>query len=402
MMREEPENLGLSSERLRRLSATLQASVDSAEIPGAVVLIARHGKIAYFEPFGFRDREIGAAMERDSIFRIASMTKPVTSLAAMMLVEEGKLSLTSPVSQYLPELKNLKVGLEAADGSLSLAPPRREATVLDLFRHTSGFTYGFLGNSPVKQLYNASGIDNPQITKDEFIAKLSALPLQFEPGAAWGYGVSIDVLGHIVEAIARVSLEKFIAKRITEPLRMPDSAFWVENPKQQRLAEPQVDPATGKRPSMRNAASRPGRFNGGGAMLSTPADYARFCQFWLNRGELDGVRLVSRKTAELMIQDHLPQGIGFDADTAALFGPALPSSTYGYGFGLGFAVRTHVGRHPVHGSVGDFYWVGSTGTSFWIDPSEQLLAILMMQAPFQLMFPYYFRTRTLVYQALID
>jgi CubicO group peptidase (beta-lactamase class C family) len=274
---------------------------------------------------------------------------------------------------------------------------------LDLMRHTSGFTYGFLGNSAVKRAYDSSNIaNNPDISGSEFITRLAALPLQFQPGTAWGYGVSTEVLGHIVEAIADMPLDEFIATRITEPLQMPDTAFWVEESKQQRLAEPQVDAASGKRPPMREVGKRPARFNGGGGMVSTAADYARFCQFWLNGGELDGNRLISRKTVELMTSDHLPPDIGFDPETAAFFDSSLPSPAFGYGFGLGFAVRTHPGRNPAHGSVGEFYWLGATGPNFWIDPREKLSAVLMVQVPFELMPYFFYLTRALVYQAVSD
>jgi CubicO group peptidase (beta-lactamase class C family) len=403
MIPEEPEALGLSSARLRRLSAALQRGVDKGEIPGAVMLVARHGKIAYFEPFGFRDREAAQPMRRDSIFRVASMTKPLASLAAMMLVEEGKLMLALPASHYLPELKDLKVAVEAPDGSLRLTEPRHEMTVLDLLRHTSGFTYEHLGDSAVKKLYRTSDVASTSaaITSAVFIAKLAALPLQFAPGSAWGYGVSTDVVGHIVEAVSGVSLDAFIATRITDPLRMPDTAYWVPEQKRHRLAEPQVDPSTGERPLMGDVARRPARFSGGCGMVSTAIDYARFCQFWLNGGDLDGVRLVSRKTVEFMTSNHLQPTIRYDADTAATFGSFLPSPDYGYGFGLGFAVRTHVGRNPAQGSVGEFYWVGSTGTSFWIDPREKLFAIFLVQASEQLV-PFFCLTRALVYQALVD
>jgi len=401
MIIDKPDASGFAPARLQRLSTILQSSVDDAAIPGAVMLVARRGKIAYCEAFGFRDREAGAEMPREAIFRIASMTKPITSLAAMILVEEGKLALGSSIAQFLPALKNLEVGVESADGSLTREVPRREITVQDLLRHTSGFTYGWLGRSAVKRLYVASDIQNLGHSGAEFIAKLAALPLQFEPGAAWGYSVSTDVLGHIIEQVAGVGLDAFVSNRITQPLGMPDTAFWIPEASRGRLAEPQINAETGKRPPMRDALARPARFNGGAGMVSTAADYARFCQCLLDGGDLEGTRLVSRKTVELITADHLPPGIGFDPETAAMIGPALPGPVYGAGFGLGFVVRTHPGRSTWHGSAGDYSWAGAEGTYFWVDPKEELIAILMTQGveAGRALRPF---VRSLVYQAITD
>ena len=249
----------------------------------------------------------------------------------MILAEEGKLSLGSPVSQFLPQLKNLEVGVEMADGCLTRKSPRREITVQDLLRHTSGFTYGWLGRSAVKRLYVASDVANPGHSRDEFIARLATLPLQFEPGAAWGYSVSTEVLGHIVEQVAGVGLDVFVGTRITQPLGMPDTAFWIPEASKGRLAEPQINAETGKRPAMRNALAQPARFNGGNGVVSTAADYARFCQCLLNGSTLEGMRLVSRKTIELMTANHLPPAVVFDPETAAMLGPVLPSPEFRLG-----------------------------------------------------------------------
>jgi CubicO group peptidase (beta-lactamase class C family) len=393
--------LGMSRDRLRRLGDAMRRGVDDAEIPGAVLMVGRRGETAVFESCGYRDREAGAVMGGDTIFRIASMTKPLTSLAAMILVEEGRFHLSDPVSAYLPALKDLNVGVEKPDGGLDLEPCRRVVTILDLFRHTSGFTYGWLGRSAVKRLYQAAGIDQFPGNATEYVAKIAELPLQFQPGAEWGYGVSTDILGHVVEAVSGDTLEAFVASRITEPLKMPDTGFWVDATKRDRLAQPQIDPATGNRPPMADRTLRPARFGGGGAMLSTASDYARFCQFWLNGGALDGARLISRKTAELMTADHLPPEIKGEQECLPLFGPWLPVPEYGSGFALGFAVRTAPGRAPWHGSVGDLGWMGSSGCVFWIDPKESLFAILLMQAPAQLE-RYAKLMRSLVYQAVAD
>ncbi len=394
-----PADVGMSAERLSRLTAVMKAGVDKGEIPGAVVLIVRRGKIAYLEAVGYRDREQKAPMRPDAIFRIASMTKPFTSLAAMMLEEEGKLQIAYPASRYLPELKELKVGVEKTE--LVLEPARREMTVQDLMRHTSGLTYGFTGRSPVKQAYNDAKVMDDDQTNAEMVTKLSKLPLQYQPGTTWEYSMSTDVLARIVEVVAGMDFDAFVAERIARPLGLKDSGFWVETSKRERIAEPQIDPATGKRPPLRDVTKRPGWFSGGGGMVSTAADYARLCQMFLNGGQLGGARLVSRKTVELMTSDHLPPGTPLGAAMPAVFGPLAPSPEMGQGFGLGFAVRTEPGRNPLHGSVGDYFWGGAYGTYFWIDPKEKLIAVLMMQAPAQRL-QYRYLMRELVYQAIAD
>lgn len=395
-----PEALGFSSARLERLSAAFRSGVDKVEIPGAVMLIGRRRQIVFHEAYGFRDREAGAAMPSDAIFRLSSMTKPVIALAAMMLVEEGKLQLDSPVGQFLPTLKDMKVGVVTGNGTLELVPPRRPIMILDLLRHTSGITGGHLGNSPVKQLYARSGI-RPQggLSRAEFIANLGLLPLEFQPGTTFAYGFSIDVLGHILEEVCGLPLDEIVRRRIAEPLGMPDTVFQVPEAARSRVAEPQVDTATGQRPAIGDPTMRPLRFSGGGNLVSSASDWARFCQLLLNKGELDGTRLASRKTIELMTADQLPPATGFDPDIATTWGPALPSPEFGQGFGLGMAVRTHAGRATWHGSPGDFGWVGASGVYFWVDPGEDLFAIMFTQAPSQLV-PYVYVARSLTYGAL--
>ena len=385
-----PEEVGLSSDRLKRISAGFQADVDKGVIPGAVVMIVRKGKVAYFEAIGYQDRENKIPMKRDSIFRIASMSKPFTSLAIMMLVEEGKIQLFQPASRYLPEFKDLKVGLEKSDTATSqkeliLVPPDREMTVQDLMRHTSGITYGIFGKSMVKDLYNKTKEGNPfnfNQTNAEMVTKLSKLPLATQPGTTWEYSQSTDVLGRIVEVVSGLELDTFIAERIAKPLKLSDTGFWAEGEKRaMRVAEPQADPATGKRPPMMSdATKRPRWIAGGAGMLSTASDYARFCQMFLNKGTLDSVRLLAPKTVELMSSNHLPPGTKFAPGSWAQFIITLPSPEMGQGFGLGFCVRTEPGLNPCSGSVGDYYWAGVYGTYFWIDPKEQLVAVLMMNA----------------------
>jgi CubicO group peptidase (beta-lactamase class C family) len=407
-----PEEVGLSAERLKRISAGFQADVDKGAIPGAVVMIVRKGKVAYFEAIGYQDREQKIPMKRDSIFRIASMSKPFTSLAIMMLAEEGKIQLFEPASRYLPEFKDLKVGVEKTDPAtgqkeLILVAPDREMTVQDLMRHTSGITYGIFGKSMVKDLYSKTKEGNPfdfsfNQTNAEMVTKLSKLPLATQPGTTWEYSQSTDVLGRIVEVVSGLELDAFIAERISKPLKLSDTGFWAEGEKQAgRVAEPQIVPATGKRPLMiPEATKRPRWISAGGGMLSTAADYARFCQMFLNKGILDSVRLVAPKTVDLMASNHLPPGTRIAPGAWAQFVGSLPSPEMGQGFGLGFCVRTESGLNPSPGSVGDYYWAGANGTYFWIDPKEQLVAVLMMAAPAPRLH-YRALMRDYVYQAII-
>jgi len=398
-----PEEVGLSSERLKRISAWMKADIEKGVIPGAVVLIARQGKVAYFEAFGYRDREKNLPMTRDSIFRIMSMTKPFTSLAIMMLAEEGKIQLYYPVSRYLPEFKDLKVGMEKKDEAagkteLVLEPPKREMMVQDLLRHTSGLTYGF-ARSPVEDLYNAAKVFDWDQTNAELITKLSKLPLRYHPGTTWEYSMSTDVLARIVEVVSGMSFDAFIRERITKPLKQPDTGFWVEGVgRQAQVAElPKDQPS----PFAQDVTKPHKWHSGGGGMVSTAADYARLCQTFLNGGRLDGVRLVSRKTVELMTANHLPPGTKFSPLTYPLFGAFSPAPENGHGFGLGFAVRTETGLNSLPGSIGDYSWAGALGTFFWIDPKEKLIAIKMMQAPAQRLH-YRYMLRQYVYQAIVD
>lgn len=395
---------GLAAERLARIEALFQSDVGKGVIPGAVVLIARDGAPAYLKAFGFRDREKGLPMATDSIFRIASMTKPMVSIAAMMLAEEGKLRLVNPVSTYLPELKNLQVGVEIAGAGgkpeLKLEPARREMSVQDLLRHTSGLTYGQFGDSLVKQAYREANVFDPSQTNAELVSKLARLPLQNQPGEVWDYSMSTDVLGHLVEVVSGVELDRYIETRITAPLGMKDTGFVVAKEKAARVAEPQIDPATGKRPAMvRDLTVRPNFLSGGGGMVSTASDYLRFAQMLLNGGELEGERIVSRKTIALMTCDHLPPHVKHSADTRPRFEESAPMAEFGQGFGLGFCVRKEPGRNPVPGSVGEFYWSGVQGTYFWVDPQEQLIGVLMLCAP-ELRRHYRAMMRQLTYQAL--
>ena len=387
-----PDHVGLSSARLARAADIIRRDVDNKLIPGAVLAIARGGRIGYLEAFGFRDREAAAPMTADAIFRIASMTKPLTSVAAMMLSEEGRLEIAAPVAAYLPEFSDMTVGAERRKAE-------RTMTVQDLLRHTSGLTYADFGDSPVQMIWRDAGLRDENQTNADLCGKLAGLPLMFEPGTTWEYSMSTDVLGRVVEAASGKSLGDFFAEHITGPLGMVDTGFAATGERASRVAEAQRDPATGKRPPMRNVKD-PGRWqSGGGGAVSTVFDYLRFCQMLLNGGELDGVRLLAPKTVAHMTADHLSPAIGYSATTRSRFGALAPVPEMGHGFGLGFAVRTEQGRSPVPGSVGEYFWGGAYGTYFWIDPQEQLIAVLLAMAPDQRLH-YRYLTRQLVYAAL--
>jgi CubicO group peptidase (beta-lactamase class C family) len=397
-----PEDVGISSARLQRVCGTLQTDIDKGLVPGAVVLIARQGKIACLESLGYRDREAGAAMQADTIFRIASMTKPFTSVATMMLAEEGQLTIADPVARYIPEFAGLKVAVDSDNASakkLAKEPLQRAMTVQDLLRHTSGLSYAHLAGPLLKQAYtDANAMDEKQ-TNAEMITKLSTVPLAYQPGSTWQYGMSTDVLGRVVEVVSGMTLDRFIVERICQPLGLGDTSFGPVDAA--RAAHPQIDPASGKRPPMRDMTIRPNWISGGSGLLSTASDYLRFCQMLLNGGELGGTRLLSPATVRLMTSDHLSPDIRRSPSTPILFGALAPTADLGLGFGLGFAVRTHAGRNPLPGSIGDFSWTGVTGTYFWIDPQQQLIVVLMMQAPLERLH-YRYLMRTLVYQSIVD
>ncbi|GAB3550358.1 serine hydrolase domain-containing protein [Noviherbaspirillum agri] len=388
---------GFSADRLQALTRRIQMDADARLIPGAVMLIAREGKIAYESAVGAQDPATGAPMAMDSIFRIYSMTKPVVSVGVMMLVEQGRLLLSDPVSKFFPELRHLKVGVETVgsggDHVLELEDTERPITVQDLLRHTSGFTYGLFGDSLVKAEYRKAGVGNYRASSDEFIRTLAQLPLMYQPGTVWEYGMSTDVLGVLLERLSGMALDEFLAERILRPLGMHETGFWVEPQNQHRIAEPYpVDPVTGTEVKLLQPRRRPTFLGGGSGLMSTAHDYLRFVQMLANEGELDGVRILGRKTLRFMTSDHLA-GMPYARDGQSY----LPGP--GYGFGLGFAVRTDEGAAPMPGSVGDFTWSGLAGTYFWIDPKENLAGIFLMQAPEQRSH-YRQLFRNLVYAAL--
>lgn len=376
-----PSRKGFSEKRLELLTRRIDIDIAAKFIPGAVMQIAREGEVVYEKALGVQDPGTGTPMSIDSIFRIYSMTKPIVSLATMMLVEQGRLLLSDPISKFLPELRRLKVGVEKTDAKgapvLELVDTLQPITVQDLLRHTSGFTYGIFGDSLVKAEYRKSGLGNPRATSDEFIRTLAQLPLVAQPATVWEYSHSTDVLGVMLERVTGQSLDELLKERILAPLGMRETGFWVEPEHHHRIAEAfAVDPVTGADVKLNQPRRRPNFLGGGGGMMSTLHDYQRFAQMLLNGGELDGVRLVSRKTLQYMASDHL-----VDLPHARTGPSYLPGA--GYGFGLGFAVRTSAGGAIMPGSVGDFTWSGLAGTYFWIDPLEKFMAIYLMQAPEQ-------------------
>jgi len=390
-----PEEVGLSSARLALIERTLRAEVENGRIPGAVVLVARRGRVGYLTSVGMRDPNSKAPMTPDAIFALASMTKPMTSVAAMMLYEEGRLLISDPVSKYLPAMGKMQIGVERTDGSgkttVHLVPVEREMTIQDLLRHTSGLTYNGRGSTAVHKLYPDTAAVR-SAGPDEFIALMAKAPLRFQPGSKWEYSHATDVLGRVVEVVAGASLGAFLDERVWKPLKMTDTGFWVPADKQARLARPfDRDPATGKAPDMREVTMPPKFECGGGCAVGTAGDYARFAQMLLNHGSLDGVRILGPKTVEYMTSDHLGPNVSRGGDY---------SPGDGYGFGLGFAVRTSSGVASTTGSAGDFHWSGAYGTSFWVDPKEQLVVVTMMVNPSPTRGHYRLLMRSLVLQAL--
>ena len=368
-----PESLGLSSIRLQRMSDAFRREIDKGTLPGATVLVARRGQVGWFEALGKQSPTASTPMAHDTIFRIFSMTKPIVSIGIMMLVEDGHFLLSDPVAKFIPEFANQKVGVES-HGKLELVALQRPMTVQDLLRHTSGITYDHTGNGLVQQLYQQSPLRSRKITNAEHAALVASLPLKCQPGAEWNYSRSTDILGRIIEVVSGKTLSAFLTERILAPLQMAETAFHTGEENAARLAEPfATDPWTSDKVQLFNMLEKPVMESGGGGLVSTTMDYARFSQMLLNGGGLDGVRIIGRKTLEFMASDHLGPNVKVDS-------PLMPE---GHGFGLGFAVRTHAGLAPFSGSPGQFFWSGMAGTFFWIDPAEDLFAVFMMQGPGQ-------------------
>jgi len=396
-----PEKVGLSSEGLQRLTAALKAEVDAGQLPGAVVAVARRGQVAYFEAVGFRDAQAKAPMPPDAIFSIASMTKPMVSVAIMMLHDEGKLFLSDPVGKYLPALANMQVAAmktdTAGNTSVETVAAQRQPTIQDLLRHTAGFLYGGRGTTEVHKLWPASSSSSAvTFTGPEFIAALSKAPLFYQPGTVWDYSLSVDVLGLVVEAISGKPLGAFLQERLWKPLGMVDTGFSVPDTKTARYALALAnDPKTNKPQSVLHAAGKPLKFEcGGGCAVSTTMDYLRFAQMLMNKGTLDGQRIIARKTLEMMTSDQLGPEV-----RARSSSPLLAD---GYSFGLGFTVRMETGLAPLAGSTGDYSWGGAYGTYFWVDPKEQMAVVFMAAAPGEIRTHFRLLTKNLVLASIID
>jgi CubicO group peptidase (beta-lactamase class C family) len=376
-----PESIGLSPSRLQKLSDAFKREVDKGTLPGATVMVARKGQIGWFDAIGRQSPADSRPMAHDTIFRIFSMTKPIVSVGIMMLVEDGQLLLAEPVAKFIPEFAKQKVGVEN-HGKLELVDVERPMTVQDLLRHTSGITYDHTGNGLVQQLYRESRLRSRKITNAEHAAMVAELPLVCQPGAEWNYSRSTDILGRIIEVVSGKTLGAYLTERILAPLQMAETAFSTGEENATRLAEAfPTDPWSGEDVKLFNMLEKPAMESGGGGLVSTTMDYARFCQMLLNKGSLDGERIIGRKTLELMASDHLSPQVKIKGDL-------VPP---GHGFGLGFAVRRQAGIAPFLGSACQFFWSGMAGTFFWIDPQEDLFAVFMMQGPGQRQY-----TRTLV------
>jgi CubicO group peptidase (beta-lactamase class C family) len=392
-----PEEVGLSRDRLARIGPAMTRQIEERSFPGAVALIARKGRIAYFEAVGQLDPKTGAPMTKDAIFRLYSMTKPFTSVAVMMLVEDGRLRLNDPIGVYLPELAKLEVLVPGTDAvgkpAYTTVAAGKPVTVYDLLRHTSGFVYPSTPNADLKELYTKENVNWSGVTPAEQIQALARVPLARQPGTMWEYGLSTDVAGRVVEAVSGMPLGRFLESRLFRPLGMRDTSFLVPADKVKRLAQPlAVDKATGKPIALHDVTVAAKNDAGGAGAAGVAIDYARFLQMLANGGQLDGKRILARTTVRQMTSDHLGD-----------IKPAIPLLPPGYGFGLGFAVRRADGLSGYFGSAGEYNWGGAGGTGFWVDPKEQLVAVLMTQAQpgaWQREFKELFRQ--MVYQAIVD
>jgi CubicO group peptidase (beta-lactamase class C family) len=382
----------LDPQKLERVSDYMQREVSAGRIPGAILLIQQHGRAVLYETFGLRNVKSAQPMTDDSIFRLYSMSKPITSVAAMMLVEDGKLGLDDAITKYIPGFADVKVGVAQPDGKLSLAPLARPITVRDLLRHTSGITYGFYGDSLVRRLYAQAGLFEGDPDNAEFVDRLARLPLAEQPATLWDYGHSTDVLGRVVEVASGMSLYQLERERLLDPLGMRDTAFFVaDDAKRPLIAQPLPGDWFDRPVAGIMEATAPRRWESGGAgMVGTIGDYARFAQMLLNGGELDGRRYLKRETVALMTSDQIGEGTGIVKDPEFYF-PSEDS-----GFGLGFAVRT-AARAPL--PSGEYRWDGVGGTFFFVDPADDMFVICMMQSPSQ-RGPIQTELKRLVYEAM--
>jgi CubicO group peptidase (beta-lactamase class C family) len=398
--RGKPEDVGLSTERLGEIAKMLKADIERGRIPGAVIAVARKGKLVYFEAFGFRDKGNNVAMTKDTIFNITSMTKPMAALAALQLAEQGKIKIDDPVSTYFPQFKDMQVATldETGDTITGKAPAKRQITLRDLMMHTSGLVYGGRGSTAVHKLYPAgSAAAGEAMSGAEFTEKLSSQPLLHQPGAVWDYGFGLDVLGQVVEKVSGKTLGQYFEANILKPLGMNDTGFFIPADKAPRYAKAlPTDPDTGKPQTIAPVLTEKLKFEcGGGCLSSTVGDYMRFALMLLNKGAYGETRILGRKTAEYMLTNQL------GPEVKNLMVNADPTRA-DYGFGLGLSVRTEAGRGRVMGSVGDFSWPGASGTNWWADPKEELAVVFMAHSPGLIRWHYRQVINALVYQAIVD
>ncbi len=393
-----PETAGFSTDRLHRINAHMQGYVDDNKLAGLITMVARGGKLVHRERYGMMDIEAGKSMRFDTIFRIYSMTKAITSVAVMMLYEEGRLHLNDQVSKFIPEFADIKVLTD--DGDVEL---EREITIHDLLTHTAGFTYDFSDSSPVDAMYRESGIfgsiESIRVPLLELIQLLVKMPLVYQPGTEWRYSVATDVLGYLIELVSESSLDTFIDERIIKPLSMEDTGFCVPEAKLDRFAALYGPAESGgvellDAPATSPFLKPPRGLSGGGGLVSTAADYMRFIQMLLNGGELEGIRLLGRKSVELMTTNHLPDNM--------IPIRVEPHTLNGCGFGLGFRVLVDVAQSGRLGTEGEFGWGGAASTSYFIDPKEDLIGLLLTQLMPSRHYPIRSEFKVLVYQALID
>jgi CubicO group peptidase (beta-lactamase class C family) len=375
-----PEAVGLSSEKLQKAHAAVARLIKDGQVAGAITLVARHGKVVFFEAQGVRDVATGKPMEKDTNCRFYSMTKPLTTVAAMMLWEKGRFQLDDPVSKYLPEFKGVKVYAGGKGDDLKLADPRRDMTIRDLMRHTSGLTYGF-ADTPIDQLYRKNQVLSFENSLQAMVERLAKIPLAYQPQTAFHYSVSSDVLGRLVEVLSKKSLDDFFQEQIFKPLDMRDTGFYVPEKQQERFAATHGRNKKGKLmvtepPAKSRYLKKPALLSGGSGLVSTARDYARFCQMLLNGGQLDGQRILGNKTIALMTSNQLPK--------EAMPLNILGLRREGVGFGLGFSVRVAADKKDPGSRVGEYGWGGAASTHFWISPEDDLFVIALQQfMPYQ-------------------
>jgi CubicO group peptidase (beta-lactamase class C family) len=399
-----PEEVGLSSDRLARVSDWMRRQLAAERAGGMVTLVSRRGRTAFIDVAGKADVARDTPMAVDTIFRIYSMSKPLTSVAIMMLYEEARFQLDDPISCFIPAFAGQRVLAGGSRGKIDTVPAVRDITFRDLLTHTSGLTYGFMESTLVDGLYRAHKIDfqTENSSLKELVEKAAALPLLSQPGTRWNYSISTDVLGYLVEVVSGVPFEKFLKERVIDPLKLVDTDFHVPEAKHGRLA---ANYAVGRKGGLhliddpqKSPYLQPRNVNsGGGGLVSTASDYARFCQFMLNKGELDGVRLLSRKTVELMTANHL------GGDMADMGTPRFSETTYeGIGFGLGFSVMIDPAKAQILGTPGEYAWGGAASTAFWIDPQEEMFVVFLTQLMPSSAYPFRRELRVLTYQSILE